>query len=138
MFVALCMSLSLVFPAALVLVSFGFPGVFQGGTPADLQVLFSLCLVSLFSGIGLLLLTFEAIYLRTMLKECFLNTIAPAAETKDDRAHAKVGDKVKLRWYDDPQWYEGTVKDDAEGLYVVLEDNSVGYLEDADEVHILK
>lgn len=63
----------------------------------------------------------------------------------------KVGDVVKARWFDDPDWYAGIVQEnDREGLFIwcphrdTPEDGrtaenyvSVGYLEDAHEVIVM-
>lgn len=185
MYFALSMAMSLIGPATLVLIAYG-SGVVQGGTGADIQILLSLTLVSLFSGIGLLFLIFEVIYVNSKLEEYIswnlkhldlikqevllsqkltcgncgtrLKKTSPDNPTaaplycptcgipydengkefddtvKMSKWNVKVGDKVKAHWYDDPIWYEGRVKEDDQGLYIELEGDRIGYLDDADGV----
>lgn len=54
-----------------------------------------------------------------------------------DRAKVKIGDTVKAVWFDDPTWYEGQVKEDEDGLFIDVEGDIIGYLNDADEVRLL-
>ena len=52
-----------------------------------------------------------------------------------ERWGVKTGDIVKVRWYDDPSWYEGEVKYDRESKdYYILTNR---YNEDTKDFHVL-
>jgi hypothetical protein len=68
MSIGLLMGLCLICPSIFVLIAMIFLGG-SGGTPADFQLLTVSTIASLFSGIGIFLLAFEAIELRAFIEE---------------------------------------------------------------------
>ncbi len=68
--IALSIGVGLIVPPILVIIAF-LVGSVSGGTSADMQLLSALIFISLFSGLGMILLGLEVVELRSFVEEGF-------------------------------------------------------------------